>query len=122
MPLARISHKLSTAAAQRTMSTALRSLRLLDVLFKYACGVFSRVPCIHGPLNCLATKPREKYGLQNNNPRGIEGLPPTSPLAFTEAAPARQLQFGMRFTFSIFVCLVWQHLEPATVGEHDSHN
>ena len=63
LELARISHKLSTAAAQRAMSTALRSLRLLDVLFKYACGVFSRAPCIHGPLHCLATKPCEKCGL-----------------------------------------------------------
>jgi hypothetical protein len=31
--------------------------------------------------------------------RGIEGLAPTQPLAFTSAAPARQLQFGARFNF-----------------------
>jgi outer membrane receptor protein involved in Fe transport len=31
--------------------------------------------------------------------RGIEGLAPTSPLGFTSAAPARQLQFGARFNF-----------------------
>ena len=46
------------------MSTALRSLRLLDALFKYACGVFGRAPCIHGPLHRLATKPCEKCGLE----------------------------------------------------------
>ena len=63
MYLTRISHKVSTAEAQSTMSTALRSLRLLDVLFKYACGVFGRAPCIHGTLHLLATKPREKCGL-----------------------------------------------------------
>jgi outer membrane receptor protein involved in Fe transport len=33
------------------------------------------------------------------NVRGIEGLPPTAPLGFTTAAPARQLQFGARFNF-----------------------
>jgi hypothetical protein len=33
------------------------------------------------------------------NARGIEGLAPTQPLAFTSAAPARQLQFGARFNF-----------------------
>jgi hypothetical protein len=33
------------------------------------------------------------------NVRGIEGLAPTAPLAFTSAAPARQLQFGARFNF-----------------------
>jgi carboxypeptidase family protein len=32
-------------------------------------------------------------------PQGIEGLAPTMPLAFTSAAPARQLQFGARFSF-----------------------
>ena len=57
--LTRIIHETSTAAAQRTMSTTLHSLRLLDVLFKYACGVFGRVPCIHGPLHRLATNLHE---------------------------------------------------------------
>ena len=33
------------------------------------------------------------------NARGIEGISPTSPLGFTSAAPARQLQFGARFNF-----------------------
>jgi outer membrane receptor protein involved in Fe transport len=31
--------------------------------------------------------------------RGIEGRAPTQPLGFTAAAPARQLQFGARFSF-----------------------
>ncbi|HEU4387614.1 MAG TPA: TonB-dependent receptor, partial [Blastocatellia bacterium] len=31
--------------------------------------------------------------------RGVEGRAPTQPLGFTAAAPARQLQFGARFTF-----------------------
>lgn len=33
------------------------------------------------------------------NPRGIEGISPTAPLGFTSAAPARQLQFGIRYNF-----------------------
>jgi hypothetical protein len=33
------------------------------------------------------------------NVKGIQGLAPTQPLAFTSAAPARQLQFGIRFNF-----------------------
>ncbi|MGH9914181.1 MAG: hypothetical protein ACRD63_02695, partial [Pyrinomonadaceae bacterium] len=37
--------------------------------------------------------------LTTGNPQGIEGLAPTSPLAFTSAAAARQLQFGARFNF-----------------------
>ena len=31
--------------------------------------------------------------------RGIQGVAPTAPLGFTSAAPARQLQFGARFSF-----------------------
>lgn len=37
--------------------------------------------------------------LTTGRPKGIEGLFPTMPLAFTSAAPARQLQFGARFNF-----------------------
>jgi hypothetical protein len=51
------------AEAQSTMSTALRSIGLLDILFKYACGSLNRAPCIHSPLHLLATKPCEKCGL-----------------------------------------------------------
>jgi hypothetical protein len=35
-PLARISHTLSAAARDKAASTSLRSLTVLDVLFKYA--------------------------------------------------------------------------------------
>jgi hypothetical protein len=37
--------------------------------------------------------------LTTGRPKGIEGLFPTMPLAFTSAAAARQLQFGARFNF-----------------------
>ena len=37
--------------------------------------------------------------LTDGRPRGIKGLAPTQPFAFTAAAPARQLQFGARFNF-----------------------
>jgi hypothetical protein len=33
------------------------------------------------------------------NPKGIKGISPTAPLGFTSAAPARQLQFGIRYNF-----------------------
>jgi hypothetical protein len=33
------------------------------------------------------------------NARGIKGISPTEPLGFTSAAPARQLQFGIRYNF-----------------------
>jgi hypothetical protein len=44
--------------------------------------------------NVIGTTP-----LTTGRPHGIEGLAPTMPLAFTSAAPARQLQFGARFNF-----------------------
>lgn len=47
-----------------------------------------------GVNNVIGTTP-----LTTGRPRGIEGLFPTMPLAFTSAAPARQLQFGARFNF-----------------------
>ena len=46
------------------MSTALRSVGLLDVLSKYACGALGRAPCIHARLRRLATKSGEKCGLE----------------------------------------------------------
>jgi len=50
------------------MSTALRSVGLLDVLsstrtVEYACGALGRAPCVHARLRHLATKPGEKSGL-----------------------------------------------------------
>jgi len=56
------------------MSTALRSFRLLDALFKYACGVFGRAPCIHGTLHLFVTKPREKCGLTSNAYFDTDGM------------------------------------------------
>jgi hypothetical protein len=47
-----------------------------------------------GVNNVIGTTP-----LTTGRPKGIEGLFPTMPLAFTSAAPARQLQFGARFNF-----------------------
>ena len=44
--------------------------------------------------NVIGTTP-----LTDGRPRGIEGLAPTMPLAFTSSAAARQLQFGARFNF-----------------------
>ena len=45
--LTRISHELTTAAAYTSALTALCSFGLLDVLYKYDCGVFisGRMPC-----------------------------------------------------------------------------
>jgi hypothetical protein len=37
--------------------------------------------------------------LVTGNPEGIEGLPPTRPLAFTAAHNARQIQFGAKVIF-----------------------
>jgi hypothetical protein len=31
------------------------------------------------------------------NFKGVRGLPPTAPLGFVSAAPARQVQFGLKF-------------------------
>lgn len=48
----------------------------------------------NGINNVIGTTP-----LTDARPHGIEGLAPTMPFAFTSAAPARQLQFGVRFNF-----------------------
>jgi hypothetical protein len=63
MELARISHQFSTAAADTGMSTALRSVGLLDVLSSTPAGPSRRAPCIHARLHRLATRPGEKSGL-----------------------------------------------------------
>ena len=61
--LTRISHQLSTAAVDPGMSTALRSVGLLDVLSSTPEAPSSRAPCIHARLRRLATKSGEKSGL-----------------------------------------------------------
>jgi hypothetical protein len=68
--LTRISHQLSTAAADPGMSTALRSVGLLDILSSmpagpletniFTLGAKRQAPC---RLRCLATKSGEKCGL-----------------------------------------------------------
>ena len=45
------------------MSTALRSVGLLDVLSSTPAEPSGRAPCIHARLRRLATKPGEKSGL-----------------------------------------------------------
>jgi hypothetical protein len=74
--LTRISHQPSTAAADPGMSTALRSVGLLDVLSSTSAGPLGRASCIHARLHRLATKPGEKCGLM---PRWEEGLVNTMP-------------------------------------------
>ncbi len=59
LALARIIHEFPTVAADTGMFTALRSVGLLDVLFKYACGALGRAPCNHTRLHRLATQTRE---------------------------------------------------------------
>jgi|WetSurMetagenome_2_1015567.scaffolds.fasta_scaffold1743683_1 hypothetical protein len=67
--LARISHQLSTAAADPGMSPALRSVGLLDILSSMSAGPsvalagkLPDAPCIHNRLRRLATKAGEKCG------------------------------------------------------------
>ena len=61
--LARISHQLSAATADTSAQTALRSVGLLDVLSKYACGGLGRAPCLERRLRRFATTTGEKCGL-----------------------------------------------------------
>ena len=53
----------SAAARDKAASTSLRSLTVLDILFKYASRAELRAPRIHGLLTRLATQRREKCGL-----------------------------------------------------------
>ena len=57
--LARIIHEASTAAADPGMSTALRSVRFLDVLSSTPAESSVRAPCIHTRLRRLATNLHE---------------------------------------------------------------
>ncbi len=49
------------------MSTALRSVGLLDVLPSTPASPSPRAPCIHARLRRLATKPGEKSGLDTRD-------------------------------------------------------
>jgi hypothetical protein len=57
--LTRISHQLSTAAADPGMSTAMRSVGCLDVLSSMPAVPSGRAPCIHARLIRLAVKAGE---------------------------------------------------------------
>src|SRR5437867_6736846 len=57
--------RLSTAAADPGMSTALRSLVLLDILSSTPAGSIGCAPCIHARLRRLASTPGEKCGPGN---------------------------------------------------------
>ncbi len=72
--LARISHRLSTAAADPGMSAALRSVGFLDVLSSTPAESSRRAPCIHARLRRLATKPCEKSGLERLEAMGLWAL------------------------------------------------
>jgi len=60
---ARISHQHPAAACGRPMPTSLRSVGVLDVLFKYASARLGRAPRIHGPRAAPRDGCGEKYGL-----------------------------------------------------------
>ena len=64
--LTRISHQVSTAAADPGMSTALRSVGFLDVPSSTPAESSRRAPCIHARLRRLATKLGEKCGLAHS--------------------------------------------------------
>jgi len=57
--LTRIIHEAFITAAYMGISTAFRSLGLLDVLFKYASGALGRKPCIYAHLHRLITNLHE---------------------------------------------------------------
>lgn len=81
--------------------------RYLELTFE-AFNLFNRVN-YNGINNVVGTACVENFALNPNcagatsvipiNARGIKGISPTAPLGFTSAAPARQLQFGVRYNF-----------------------
>ncbi len=75
--------------------------RFLELTFE-AFNLFNRVN-YNGINNVVGFACVNNFNCSGNsiplNPRGIEGVSPTSPLGFTSAAPARQLQFGIRYNF-----------------------
>lgn len=81
--------------------------RFLELTFE-AFNLFNRVN-YNGINNVVGTACVNNFPTNQNcasssnviplNPSGIEGISPTSPLGFTSAAPARQLQFGIRYNF-----------------------
>lgn len=81
--------------------------RYLELTFE-AFNLFNRVN-YNGINNVVGTACVANFATNPNcagatsvipiNARGIRGISPTSPLGFTSAAPARQLQFGIRYNF-----------------------
>lgn len=81
--------------------------RFLELTFE-AFNLFNRVN-YNGINNVVGTACVANFALNPNcagatnvipiNARGIKGISPTQPLGFTSAAPARQLQFGIRYNF-----------------------
>lgn len=84
-----------------------REQRYLELTFE-AFNLFNRVN-YNGINNVVGTACVANFPLNPNcagatnvipiNARGIKGISPTAPLGFTSAAPARQLQFGIRYNF-----------------------
>jgi hypothetical protein len=95
--LTRISHQLSTAAADPGMSTALRSVGLLDVLSSTPAEPSRRAPCSHARLRRLATKPGEKCGLMIENTRKLR-------IMRLSRGPERQ---NFEPIFSDITCYLW---------------
>ena len=81
--------------------------RYLELTFE-AFNLFNRVN-YNGINNVVGTACVNNFASNPNcagatssipiNARGLKGVSPTSPLGFTSAAPARQLQFGVRYNF-----------------------
>lgn len=81
--------------------------RFLELTFE-AFNLFNRVN-YNGINNVVGTACVESFALNPNcannsnvisaQARGVKGVSPTSPLGFTSAAAARQLQFGVRYNF-----------------------
>jgi len=81
--------------------------RYLELTFE-AFNLFNTVN-YNGINNVIGTACVENFALNPNcagatsvisaNARGRQGVSPTTPLGFTSAAPARQLQFGVRYNF-----------------------
>ena len=61
--LARMSQRVTAARAQWPTMTALRLIRVLDVLFSAPARPNLRAPCPRGPLRPLASRPVETCGL-----------------------------------------------------------
>ena len=88
-------YSLDTRLSRRFKFSERRNLEILVEGF----NLFNRIN-YQGINNVVGGLPlADRETLANTQARGIRGIAPTSPLGFTSAAPARQLQFGARFSF-----------------------